>query len=402
MTEAVDTIQWCGRHQRQIIDDVLTISKLDSDLLTLAPLETKPADVIEQVLKMFASDANAAGIQISRNISLDSKRQYCVFDSSRVLQILINLVGNAIKFTKDRPVRKLELSVSVSREEPQVSGTKFVSSDRKRRRWPAAADPANTRYILFTVKDTGPGLTTAEMDTLFARFKQASPRTHAQYGGSGLGLFISRELAEMHGGKIGLNSKVGVGSTFSFYVETQIATNHIDGLTQTLSATNGEGKVTVNTIEGGQTSGQSSEVAPPSPSSTTLLIVEDNLINQKVLVRQIKKLGFQTVTANHGQEALTIVENSTWWHNRKADAIDISVVLCDLEMPVMDGMTCIRHIRQWQANGALNTHVPVIAVTGNARTEQVNAAREAGFDDVVCKPYSVPDLVPIINRLTNR
>lgn len=102
MTEALNTIQWCGRHQRQIIDDVLTISKLDSDLLTPAPVETIPADIIGQVLKIFASEAKTADIKISQSISSDSKHQHCMLDSSRVLQILINLVGNAIKFTKNR------------------------------------------------------------------------------------------------------------------------------------------------------------------------------------------------------------------------------------------------------------------------------------------------------------
>lgn len=104
------------------------------------------------------------------------------------------------------------------------------------------------RYIFFTVKDTGPGLTTAEMENLFARFKQASPRTHAQYGGSGLGLFISRELAEMHGGNIGLSSKAGEGSTFSFYVKTYIATTHADDTAEILPATNGESEATMTPI----------------------------------------------------------------------------------------------------------------------------------------------------------
>jgi CheY-like chemotaxis protein len=120
-----------------------------------------------------------------------------------------------------------------------------------------------------------------------------------------------------------------------------------------------------------------------------------------VLKKQLLKLGFEVSIANHGVEALSFLHTTRFSkaHHEAGDGIDLSVVLMDSEMPVMDGLTAVRHIREMQQQGVLVDHVPVIAITANARIEQVNAALVAGMDDVVAKPFRVPELVAQIERL---
>ncbi|GAM91350.1 hypothetical protein ANO11243_093990 [Dothideomycetidae sp. 11243] len=123
-----------------------------------------------------------------------------------------------------------------------------------------------------------------------------------------------------------------------------------------------------------------------TPAAATVLVIEDNIINQTVLSRQLRQAGFSVLTADNGQQGLTSLDE-----HRET----VSIVLCDLEMPVMDGMTFIKHIVRLREMGQLQG-LPILAVTGNARLEQVQAAKDAGFDDVVCKPYSIKKLVPMM------
>lgn len=408
--ENIHTIMYCGHHQKQILDDVLTLSKLNSDMLTLSLTEVMPTSVVSKVLKFFDSDIRLSNIDVTLNLAgLTPGSQYpnVLMDSGRVLQILINLVGNSIKFMKDRLTRKLTLTVKTSSTKPIEQNLRYLSSGKK------YADPTAEKslakdkvvYVQYSVQDTGPGLTSREMDVLFARFKQVSPKTHTQYGGSGLGLFISRELAERHGGEIGLTSVINQGSTFVFHVKCLLSDQEtiLTKPNNAFSSTQSSNETLVNATNG-VTVDETEERLPRDVTSTrngtTILIVEDNIVNQKILNRQLQKLGYQTRTANHGGEALSILKESTWWHQKNVDSLNISIVLCDLEMPVMDGMTCVREIRQWQRNKLLVPNVPVVALTGNARNEQIAAAKDAGFDNVLSKPYAMQALVSMIERMT--
>jgi hypothetical protein len=188
-------------------------------------------------------------------------------------------------------------------------------------------------YIQFAVQDTGPGLTVEEKKILFKRFTQASPRTHVQYGGSGLGLFISRELAELQGGEIGVASEAGKGSTFAFYIKSRRSKKPdnpelaIPALLKTVDSR-------VRKSERGATSTKRER------NNISLLIVEDNLVNQRVLQKQLQHLGFDTHVANHGGEALDILRESRFWKgNAMSDLtatgkrpINITVVLMDQEV----------------------------------------------------------------------
>ncbi|PSK56792.1 Hybrid signal transduction histidine kinase K [Elsinoe australis] len=412
----INTILYCGRHQKEIIDDVLTLSKLDANLLTICPVPACPETVASQALKIFMADMRASGVQLEINFQQDSLLQHGVenvlLDPGRTLQVLINLIGNAIKFMKGMEERRLLVSLSAASTVSRTPGIKYIPSGRSRDESttiPAEWKDNDPVYISFSITDTGPGLAEADMNALFARFKQASPRTHSQYGGSGLGLFISRELTELHDGEIGVASEVGRGSTFTFYVKgRRIAQPGPANGRIVPQAASSVGQVTepqTENKEGVQPGLLSREVSYSGSQQAPLhdvgvLIVEDNVINQQVLERQLRKLGCRVTTANHGEEALDRLKTSSWFQGPPAVQHDdvttaqFSIILCDLEMPVMDGKTCVKRIREWQAEGLLHKHIPVLAVTGNARVP-LQDAQEWGFDAVVSKPFSVKSLVPL-------
>ena len=260
-------------------------------------------------------------------------------------------------------------------------------------------------HVCYSVEDTGPGLSSQEMNVLFERFKQVSPKTHTQYGGSGLGLFISRELAERHGGEIGLASVVGQGSTFAFYVKCVVSEQEMAIVDTSHSSTTRLKRIPTMSSTTASTSRDSGPLSTRRPSlhknkTTSILIVEDNIVNQKILDRQLTQLGYQTQIAGNGAEALAVLKESTWWCEPLKGAFDLSIILCDLEMPLMNGMECVRTIREWQQDELLYPDIPVVALTGNARVEQIRAAKEAGFDNVVSKPYSMQNLVSLIEWMT--
>jgi len=128
-----------------------------------------------------------------------------------------------------------------------------------------------------------------------------------------------------------------------------------------------------------------------------VLIVEDNVVNARILKRQLENEGYSILVANHGGEALEILRQSRFWIDSNETASNISLILMDLEMPVMDGLTCARRIRELQSEGTIVRHVPIIAVTANARIEQIDKALSAGMDDVVSKPFRIPELIPKMN-----
>jgi CheY-like chemotaxis protein len=141
-------------------------------------------------------------------------------------------------------------------------------------------------------------------------------------------------------------------------------------------------------------------VSSPEQLHLHILVVEDNLINQRVLCKQLKKLGCTVHAAGHGGEALEHLQNTTYWKNPLVDPpFKLSLVLMDVEMPIMDGLTCTKRIRALEASGDIIGHIPIIAVSANARREQIEQTRKAGMDDAISKPFRMVDLIPKIRRL---
>lgn len=455
--EAANTISLCASHQKRIVDDILTLSKLDSQLLYVTPVDVQPVAVIETVLKMFESELNSNSIRGEFRIDPSFQElniNWAKLDPSRLRQVLINLMTNAIKFTQSRENRSIVITLGASRRisEASVAGLSYFptrqdSEDITNKPEWGQGEKINLHVA---VTDTGPGLDENERVILFQRFSQASPRTHVQYGGSGLGLFISRILTELQGGQIGVQSEKGVGSTFAFYIKSrkvelpQLSPTTIVPppvspykitATQTLQYTTSRSgsdaaSPQLSQRKNSQNVSPISARDPHAPPPLDVLIVEDNIVNQTVLQRQLRKSGNNTYVANHGGEALEAIRRSRFWSSptaltrsrrshssgsskasasdsgseeseseKNTENINISVILMDLEMPVMDGMTCARKIRQLERAGTINRHIPIIAVTAYARPEQIENAKAAGVDDVISKPFRIPELIPKIEEL---
>lgn len=399
--DAAQIINLCSQHQKRIVDDILTLSKLDSQLLLVTPVDAQPLTVVQRALKMHEGELLAADIQMKFEVDQsyrDMELDWVRFDPSRVLQVLINLTTNAIKFTSSEKRRTITVTIAASKDRPSDRKDTPVQYFPTRRKKFDIADveewgDGERVYIHFAVRDTGRGLNAEEKKMLFQRFSQASPRTHVQYGGSGLGLFISRELTELQGGEIGVESESNRGSTFAFYVVATQSKAPVEN-DALLSVKRGSeharnrsapaASVKKATQHLAKTAGLATNGTASSSKAAAkmkVLIIEDNLVNQRVLQKQLENLGTEVHLANHGGEALDKLRQSTYWADGDVNGqqLDLGILLMDQEMPVMDGLTCTRKIRELEQEGKLTGHVPIIAVTANARAEQVQTALDAGM-----------------------
>ncbi|KAK0731525.1 hypothetical protein B0H67DRAFT_457746, partial [Lasiosphaeris hirsuta] len=436
--EAANTISLCASHQKRIVDDILTLSKLDSNLLLVTPVDVQPIVVVQNVLKMFETELNSNDIKGSFRVEQsfrDMAINWVKLDPSRLRQVMINLMTNAIKFTQGRPTRTICISLGASKNPstvdfpyipPRVTDQDDITDEPD---W-GAGEKFN---LHLTVADTGPGLADEQKKILFQRFSQASPRTHVQYGGSGLGLFICRILTEMQGGQIGVQAVQGEGSSFAFFIKSRKSEQPQTDFSASIPTPKPspvkpshdavQAQPVRPKLSGPLHSGGAYNI-PASPHRNgrclDVLIVEDNLVNQKVLQRQLQLSGNSTQVANHGGEALEALRRSRFWSqeaaaqskyppalgppssDNKENKRNISVILMDLEMPVMDGMSCTREIRRLEHEGVITHHVPIIAVTAYARPEQIENAKAAGVDDVISKPFRIPELIPKIEELVSK
>jgi signal transduction histidine kinase/CheY-like chemotaxis protein len=431
--DAAQTIVYCVQHQKRIVDglwlprphrhslimivDVLTLSKINSDLLSISPVPIDIMSMVREALKMFGGELRTADIAF--NIVEDPSLlhlsiSWALLDPSRVLQVLINLMTNAIKFTRAEPTRFITVKLAASKVRPSEMDTDIqyfpqndIPDDVE-----SEVLEEDTIYLSFSVRDTGVGLGPEEKKVLFHRFSQGSPKTHVKYGGSGLGLFISRKLSEMQGGEIGVASERGKGSTFVFFVKTKRTPppRRQSASEEKVDAKQLESLVGdhIQRATAKEPEMEASPDVPPQKSAAGLkvLVVEDNIVNQKVLTKQLKKRGLTVAAANHGGEALDALQKTTAWrggsgpNNYSEERFD--VVLMDLEMPTMDGLTCVRRIRELEASGVLRGHTQVIAVTANVRSEHVRSAMNCGVDDFTTKPYKLEEILGQIERLSRK
>lgn len=363
-----NTLSVCGHHEKRIVDDILTLSKLDAGKLQVTPKACNPRELIKQAQTMFIFDLkwNKIELQVCIDESIDKLGITWVnVDPSRVLAVLVNLTTNSIKFTAKEEKRQINLTLSATLTPSASHGSvTFVPISEEREDPTIGQEWGNGEvvYIHYAVTDTGRGLTKPEMSNLFRRFSQASSHTHVNYGGSGLGLFIARLLSEIQGGQIGVASTPGVGSTFSFYVKAR-RTNPPSTSPRKPLTSKRDGKGGLN-----------------------IMLVEDNEINAATAARNLRKSGCVVHLASHGGECLELMRKSHVWKDASIGAnelIDVDAILMDQEMPVMDGLTCAREIRKMEKEGLLKSHVPIIAITANARAEQIGQVLEAGMVSVL-------------------
>lgn len=195
---------------RRIVDDILVLSKLDSNLLQIAPSTVRVTALLHDVEKMFEAEAQRSDVQLETQAHASLKQlevNWVMLDPGRVQQVLINLLTNAIKFCKKKSQRKVTIRVGASKIRPSENVLPHIDFVVAHSLHDSVYDDPKFEpqsfYLWFSVEDTGRGMSADEKSRIFARFTQGSPRTESEYGGSGLGLFISRELAELQGGEIG-------------------------------------------------------------------------------------------------------------------------------------------------------------------------------------------------------
>ncbi|GAB4326838.1 MAG: hypothetical protein OHK0038_00300 [Flammeovirgaceae bacterium] len=325
----VFTIKKSSETLLTILNDILDLSKIEAGKMELRPMPISLRKTIEKLHSLFVQHAASKGTKFTFNIQ-PSVPDIIFADETRLLQILSNLSSNAIKFTENGVVN---INVKSSR--------KF----------------SKQHIIMFEVQDTGIGIAPENLDLLFKQFSQVEGAYTRKYGGTGLGLAISQELCRLMNGDIGVESEVGVGSTFWFTIETEECLD--------LEPTNTRGEKT--------TSISSTFKAPPQ-----VLLVDDNSTNLKVATSILEKAGCKVTRAQSGKKAIEWVMQSNF-----------DVILMDIQMPEMNGVEATQEIRKLKPN----LEAPIIAMTAFSMQEEKESFLKAGMDDYLSKPIKAEELI---------
>ena len=470
--EYTDTIRYSGDALLGVINDILDFSKIESGSLEIDPHDFSVRRCVEEVLDVFSTKAAKSGIDLVSYIDPAIPSQM-VGDSMRLRQILINLVGNAMKFTHEGEVF---LGVSIKK---QISDKEYE--------------------LLFEVRDTGIGIPPDKITRLFKAFSQVDSSTTRKYGGTGLGLVISQRLIQLMGGEINVKSREGEGTTFEFFINSDKSLNEVlpnhdlsmedckgkrvlivdDNLTnlrilklqldqwELVTEATTSGAEALNVLESGKefdliisdmqmpemdgvefcqkvkakypkipnvllsSIGDETKkkypdlftailtkpikqqqlgkvvkeaitavvkIATPQPSTNVLsddfaskhpiniLIAEDNLVNQKLILRVLSKLGYQPELAENG---LLVIE--------KAKNIHPDLIFMDVHMPEMDGLQATREIRATFVNQPF-----IVAMTANAMVEDKEECLKAGMDDYISKPIKMDELLAMLEKLSKK
>ncbi len=343
--DSVAIIKRNGEHLLSLINDILDLAKIESGKLVIEKIPGSPREIVREVLALF--DIRAQENRLRLDAAFDcSVPDEIITDPTRLRQILLNLVGNAIKFTEHGGVQL-------------------------RVRWNAG--PASEPTLLIEIHDTGIGMKPEQIASLFQAFQQADGSTSRRFGGTGLGLAISRRLAEMMGGTLTVTSENGSGSTFCVSVSGQPASPVGGGPTH--RKVSGKGTCAI--------------MASPTPrplDGSRILVAEDAPDNQALISFVLRRAGGLVTIAENGQIACRLALEAT------ARNEPFDVILMDMQMPVLDG---------YQATGELRRQRyerPVIALTAHSMADDQQKCLDAGCDDYLTKPIDRQQLVERIER----
>jgi signal transduction histidine kinase len=276
--ESLESLNLCAKHQKRIADDVLQMSKLSMNLVSLTESAFDPLVETSNVIRMFEREAFVKKIDFKFTLGTayrDLDIRWVTADPIRFSQVLVNFISNAVRFTEKSTLREIEVILDAAREEPSLPNSLRASTDTPPHRFqPAASEEENEKvYLIASVADSGVGLTPEERSNLFRKFAQASPRTHIEYGGSGLGLFISKALVEVQGGRIALESEKNKGTTFTFYIQA----TQVEKPVQSTPA-NKSRSVSPKVLTPRIRRSLSSTSSIPQAKKGNVLVVEDNLV----------------------------------------------------------------------------------------------------------------------------
>lgn len=344
--EYLDMVLDSGNSLLGLLNDILDVSKIEAGKLDLDNVQFPLRQWLKHSVRSQVFRADKKNIDFEYNVATDTPDRV-IGDPHRLRQILVNLVGNAIKFTE-----RGGITIDVR---PESQSQELAT-------------------VRFEVKDTGIGIPEEKCRSIFKEFEQAETTTRRQHGGTGLGLAICRRLVALMNGQIGVESEVGRGSTFHFTVEFGIGSGPIERISETEDAT-------AFADEQPQESAAFETVAP-----LTVLLAEDSPVNQKLAIGLLRKKGHDVVVANNGQEALDLFQKQSF-----------DLILMDVQMPDMDGFEATGKIRKLEQEGA---HTPIIAVTAHAMKGDRERCLDAGMDGYLSKPIRARALYSTIQKFT--
>ncbi len=336
----------------EIINNILDLSKIESGKIELEEIPFELIDVIDEAVLLVFNKASDKNIEIIKNIS-DSTPNFLIGDPTRLRQVFVNLLSNAIKFTVSGQI------------EIKIKTEKILE---------------NEVTIYAAVIDTGIGIPDSQKEKLFKAFSQLDGSHTRKYGGSGLGLTITKEFVNMMGGEIFVESKEGQGSKFYFTVKLRIDKNPKLVLSnKPFSKKQGDKMIDINE--------EIKENLLLQRRKHKILLAEDNLINQKVALRILSEAGFDVSAVKNGAQAISEVEKNNY-----------DLVLMDIQMPEVDGLTATKKIRE--LNPPQN-NIPIIAVTAHALMGDREKCLSSGMDDYVSKPIVADKIISVIDKWLN-
>ena len=355
-TEIGETVRTSAETVLAILNDILDISKIEANKFVLHQENFDLRALLDTVYRMFVLQAQEKTIHLVHEVEPEVPL-LLHGDSMRLRQILVNLIGNAIKFTDGG-----EVVVHVALEE--------TSQD----------DPVT---LHFAIRDTGIGIPAARLPHLFQVFVQGDSSTHRKYGGSGLGLAICKQLAERMGGRVGVESVEGQGSTFWF---TAVLDQQSVSAQPFKAAVDKPSQPMITAVAGDdRTPTQAGPSWSPGDAAChRALLAEDNQTSQKIVLVMLAKLGCITEVANNGLEVVEAFSNHVY-----------DLILMDVAMPQMDGLEATRRIRQMELE---DQHTPIVALTAHAMSDDRVRCLAAGMDDYMTKPIRLPELAALLKQ----
>ncbi|NOR88401.1 MAG: response regulator [Bacteroidales bacterium] len=318
------SIKYSADNLLKIINEILDFSKIEAGKISFEEVDFNLKRLIEELLKNMKFTAQAKSLELLSKID-EAIPKYVCGDPVKLTQILTNLIGNAVKFTSSGYV-KLVLRLS---DEKLENGKKVLH---------------------FIIKDTGIGIPKNKLDSIFESFQQSDSSTSRKFGGTGLGLTISKDFVEMQGGKMSVESEEGKGSSFIFsypYSDVEVINSHLL---------------------------EEQKIYEFSPLNISVLLVEDNKLNQFVSSQFLKKWNIKVDIANNGEEAIYFLSQNKY-----------DIVLMDIQMPIMNGLQASKKIRN-ENSSVLQHNIPIIALTANAFEETRKEIDSVGMNGFVSKP----------------
>jgi PAS domain S-box-containing protein len=331
----IDIIHHAGENLLVIINDILDYSKIESGKFNLENAGFVLTDVVGKVMSLFKPKAGEKGIDLSYQLEGDVPCQL-MGDSVRLNQVLVNLISNSLKFTDKGHIK---LTIKAKKQ-----STKKAT-------------------LSFTIEDTGIGIPKNKLKTIFQSFTQATSDTTRKYGGTGLGLTIVKKIVDIQKGDISIDSELNKGTTITINLPFR--------------------KNSVRKKPG--TTLPKTEIVKNYPEDVNVLMAEDNEMNKELARFVFEDIGWKLDIADNGAIALDKLRSGNY-----------DIVLMDIQMPVMDGYTATKIIRE-DLDPRLS-QIPIIAITAHALTSEIKKCMSAGMNDYISKPFKVPDLIGKIRK----